>query len=73
MKLKVYKSLLDVKMIMGLPYKVFISLVFINRNHIFNIQALGNFYTGRGNIYSMCSYVGKGSNDIGTDNGALQN
>jgi len=29
MKLKVYKSLLDVKMIMGLPYKVFISLVAI--------------------------------------------
>ena len=27
MKLKVYKSLLDMKMIMGLPYKVFISLV----------------------------------------------
>ena len=29
MKLKVYKSLLDVKMIMGLPYKVFISLVLL--------------------------------------------
>lgn len=26
MKLKVYKSLLDVKMIMGLPYKIFIAL-----------------------------------------------
>ena len=29
MKLKVYKSLLDVKMVMGLPYKVFISLILL--------------------------------------------
>ena len=56
MKLKVYKSLLDVKMIMGLPYKIFISLVlftgiifFIFRNWIIFIPA--------GTIYILCAVM----------------
>ena len=56
MKLKVYKSLLDVKMIMGLPYKIFISLVLftgiiflIFRNWIILIPA--------GTIYILCAVM----------------
>ena len=56
MKLKVYKSLLDVKMIMGLPYTIFISLVLftgiiflIFRNWIILIPA--------GTIYILCAVM----------------
>ena len=56
MKLKVYKSLLDVKMIMGLPYKVFISLVLLT-GIIFLIFRHWVIFIPAGEIYILCAVM----------------
>ena len=56
MKLKVYKSLLDVKMIMGLPYKIFISLVLFT-GIIFLIFRHWIIFIPAGTIYIRCAVM----------------
>ena len=56
MKLKVYKSLLDVKMVMGLPYKVFISLVLLT-GIIFLIFRHWIIFIPAGTIYILCAVM----------------
>jgi hypothetical protein len=56
MKLKVYKSLLDVKMIMGLPYKIFISLVLFT-GIIFLIFRHWIIFIPAGTIYILCAVM----------------
>ena len=56
MKLKVYKSLLDVKMIMGLPYKIFISLVLFT-GIIFLIFRNWIIFIPAGTIYILCAVM----------------
>lgn len=56
MKLKVYKSLLDIKMIMGLPYKVFISLVLFT-GIIFLIFRHWVIFIPAGAIYILCAVM----------------
>ena len=56
MKLKVYKSLLDVKMIMGLPYKIFISLVLFT-GIIFLIFRHWIIFISVGTIYILCAVM----------------
>ena len=56
MKLKVYKSLLYVKMIMGLPYKIFISLVLFT-GIIFLIFRHWIIFIPAGTIYILCAVM----------------
>ena len=56
MKLKVYKSLLDVKMIMGLPYKIFILLVLFT-GIIFLIFRHWIIFIPVGTIYILCAVM----------------
>lgn len=56
MKLKVYKSLLDVKMIMGLPYKIFISLMLFT-GIIFLIFRHWIIFIPAGTIYILCAVM----------------
>ena len=56
MELKVYKSLLDVKMIMGLPYKIFISLVLFT-GIIFLIFRNWIIFIPAGTKYILCAVM----------------
>ena len=56
MKLKVYKSLLDVKMIMGLPYEIFILLVLFT-GIIFLIFRHWIIFIPVGTIYILCAVM----------------
>ena len=56
MKLKVYKSLLDVKMIMGLPYKIFVALVLLT-GIIFLIFKHWIIFVPATVIYILCAVM----------------
>ena len=56
MKLKVYKSLLDVKIIMGLPYKIFILLVLLT-GIIFLVFRHWIIFIPAGIIYILCAVM----------------